>query len=207
MPGDQAERRRQQRGSDRRQAILDGAVQVLTGDGPGRLSARAIATAAGVPLAAISYYFESVDDIVAGATAGLADRWIREAAAAAVDPATTGLRIAVRLAAVVLPAGPDSAIRTRYEQLILASRAPALAAALADLRPQLLGLIEAVLADQPDSEAIVPSVVLSVIDGATLGALSEGEPDIRGRVVAELDSLLGRPAPTRGGDGSARSGR
>ena len=52
------------RGAQRREQLVAAAADLLGEQGPAALSARAVATAAGVPLAAVTYYFATVDDLV-----------------------------------------------------------------------------------------------------------------------------------------------
>src|SRR5690349_9592022 len=59
---------RRQRGDASRRAILDAASQVIVDDGVAAITHRAVAEAAGVPLARVSYHFPKVDDLLVAAT-------------------------------------------------------------------------------------------------------------------------------------------
>jgi DNA-binding transcriptional regulator YbjK len=55
---------RQARGERRRTAILEAALRLISERGVDAVSHRAVAEAAGVPLAATTYYFRSLDDLL-----------------------------------------------------------------------------------------------------------------------------------------------
>lgn len=213
--------RRQPRGAARRDAIVEAAAALVVEAGPSTLTHRTIAQRADVPLAATTYYFASLDDLVGAAGSRLAERWAvhADAVLAAVTAevaadltaevraeltaevtagATAGVaevlgrpgsvaavlslerRCAV-LVDAVLPAGGPLAVRGHYEHLVSAGRDDTLAAAYAAGRA---GLDEAVtqivdLLDIP----VGPEIVVAVVDGAAVSALSEGG-DVR--VHAEL---------------------
>jgi len=213
--------RRQPRGAARRDAIVEAAAALVVEAGPSTLTHRTIAQRADVPLAATTYYFASLDDLVGAAGIRLAERWAvhADAVLAAVTAevtaevtadltaevraeltagATAGVaevlgrtgsvaavlslerRCAV-LVDAVLPAGGPLAVRGHYEHLVSAGRDDTLAGAYAAGRA---GLDEAVtqivdLLDIP----VGPEIVVAVVDGAAVSALSEGG-DVR--VHAEL---------------------
>ena len=185
--------RRQPRGAARRDAIVEAAAALVVEAGPSTLTHRTIAQRAEVPLAATTYYFASLDDLVGAAGTRLAERWATHADAvlaavtvevsAAVDPVTV-LSVERRCAVLVdavLPAGGPLAVRGHYEHLVSAGRDETLAAAYAAGRA---GLDEAVtqivdLLHIP----VGPEIVVAVVDGAAVSALSEGG-DVR--VHAEL---------------------
>jgi DNA-binding transcriptional regulator YbjK len=58
---------RQARGERRRQAIIQAALRLISERGVDAVSHRAVAEAAGVPLASTTYYFESLDELLEGA--------------------------------------------------------------------------------------------------------------------------------------------
>ncbi|WP_187270609.1 TetR/AcrR family transcriptional regulator [Lacisediminihabitans profunda] len=55
------------KGEARRTALLDAVVRVLERGGPGAVTHRAVAAEAGVPLAAATYYFSNIDDLLVSA--------------------------------------------------------------------------------------------------------------------------------------------
>lgn len=171
--------------------MIDGARQLLATTGPTAISARAVAAAAGVPLSAVSYYFESLDEIVALAATDLVAEWLQHgrdvtdalSTIQTPDPAAT-------LVDALLPPGDDEAIRTRYEHLVAAGRVPAVAQALAGLRPQLLELIDEIRNTLGMGTGLSATTVLSAVDGAAVGAISEGRSGLRTIVIDELGLLL-----------------
>ena len=52
------------KGAARRDALLDAVIRLLESDGPSAVTHRAVAREAGVPLAAATYYFASIDDLL-----------------------------------------------------------------------------------------------------------------------------------------------
>jgi len=55
------------KGEARRTALLAACLRLLETDGPAGITHRAVATEAGVPLAAATYYFASIDDLLLSA--------------------------------------------------------------------------------------------------------------------------------------------
>lgn len=55
------------KGQARREALLDAVLRVLARDGAGAVTHRAVAAEAGVPLAAATYYFASLDELYVSA--------------------------------------------------------------------------------------------------------------------------------------------
>jgi DNA-binding transcriptional regulator YbjK len=66
--------RRQQRGVERRDAIVDATLSILEAEGLEGITHRRVADAAGVPLAATTYYFSSKDDLMQAAMGRLIER-------------------------------------------------------------------------------------------------------------------------------------
>jgi DNA-binding transcriptional regulator YbjK len=60
-------RRRQQRGEERRQALLEATLKIIEDEGLEGVTHRRVADAAGVPLAATTYYFSSKEDLMQAA--------------------------------------------------------------------------------------------------------------------------------------------
>ena len=52
------------KGAARRDALLEAVIRLLESDGPSAVTHRAVAREAGVPLAAATYYFASIDDLL-----------------------------------------------------------------------------------------------------------------------------------------------
>jgi DNA-binding transcriptional regulator YbjK len=67
-------RRRQQRGEERRSALIDATLRIIEEDGLEGVTHRRVADAAGVPLAATTYYFSSKEDLMQAAMESLIAR-------------------------------------------------------------------------------------------------------------------------------------
>lgn len=159
--------------------------------GPGGFTARAVAAEAGVALAAVTYYFDSVEELLAASAAQVCDGWALAARDAAAQVRVRGRAAAAQaIIAAVLPAGGRDGVLTRYEQLLAAARVPPVAQALAGLRRALEDAIAAILAACHVRTPISADLVLCVVDGAVLGALSERKPDPREEVRGRLTELL-----------------
>ncbi len=190
---------RQQRAEDRAAALLDGAVDLISARGPAAFSARAVATSAGVPLASVSYYFPRLDDLLGAALAVVLDRWLAQATAVADRTARASDRGAAgaarALTAALLPQPASAAeIQGRYEHLLAAARIPTAAAALARLRPALAGAVARILERAEIDTSLEPGTLISLVDGAAVGALSEGVRDPAASVRRQLNELLGAGA-------------
>jgi DNA-binding transcriptional regulator YbjK len=188
---------RQERGQQRRDALVAAAADLLESEGFDAVSHRAVARLAGVPLGSTTYYFASLDDLRAAAASALAQRWVRRMARAAdavregtYDPAEAARRIA----RVVLP-GDRRAVLSEYEQLLAAARHPAVATVLREMRPAFVQVIDDLLIRTGWAGRVRSDVVLAVLDGAAVSALSEGRADVRefgAGLLAELLGAVGR---------------
>lgn len=182
---------RQDRGELRRSALVAAAVTVVDTHGPAGFSARAVATQAELPLGAVSYYFPVLDDLLGEALAAVLRGWL--ARGESVVTAGTGRGItaaASAIAAAVLPDGAPNAIRNRYEHLLAAARNPVAAAALAELRPALEALIVRILSGAGVRTPLTANAVLALVDGAAVGAVSEGSDDPAAPVRTLLREVL-----------------
>ncbi|MGW0227838.1 TetR/AcrR family transcriptional regulator [Actinopolymorpha singaporensis] len=173
--------------------MVAAAADLLEDAGVDAVSHRAVARRAGVPLGSTTYYFASLDDLWAAAAGALAQRWVRRAArsAASVPEGSYSEREAAhRLARAVLPAGRP-AVLAQYEQLLAAARYPAVAAVLRGMRPAFLEVIDDLLARTGWAGRAGADVVLALVDGAAVSALSEGRGDAREVATDLLAQLLG----------------
>lgn len=190
------------RGERRREVLVAAAATLLGRDGPQALSARAVATEADVPLAAVSYYFATVDDLVRAAAQRLFEGYL-DAATRLVErePAVTGDRalagLVVRVWLDPTDGGPDPRrVRSLLVSLATSADAPALAPRLRRYDQALQGLVVALLGRAGRNAGRV-RVLLAALDGFALARLS-GVP------------LLGSPepeeTPTGAGDASGPAG-
>ncbi|MBO9555399.1 hypothetical protein [Cellulomonas sp.] len=181
---------RRARGDARSAAVVRAAADLLLLGGPGAVSHRAVAARAGVPLAATTYYFDRLDDLVRQAAELLAREQAEHAERVA---ELTGPDDDVVAAVVdaVLPNGGEIAVRAVYEHLVSAGRAPAVAGAYAESRARLDAAVGQVL--RAAGSPVPPALAVAVVDGAVVAALSEGHP-VRDHACALLAGVLG-PAP------------
>jgi DNA-binding transcriptional regulator YbjK len=121
------------RGEARRTRILDAVLTIVGREGAGAVTHRAVAAAAGVPLAATTYYFSSRDDLLAEALEHAAREDLaqleRDAAEFAANPLTAAT-LADRLTANVAGwlRGDRPALLAQYEISLESARRPELAA-------------------------------------------------------------------------------
>jgi DNA-binding transcriptional regulator YbjK len=173
---------------------------------------RAVAERAGLPLSATTYYFASLDDLMAAAVDDLAAAWSVRARAA-VDGLPTRLTEPAEVAralldvAVLAPVGaaadaPGGPLAL-YDRYLEAARHPHLRTALTAFDDRLDELLAEVLgrAGLPHDRGTA-RLVLAVVDGALVRALAEGRD--AGTVGPSLEQLLGllrgpadRSAPDR----------
>jgi TetR/AcrR family transcriptional regulator, regulator of biofilm formation and stress response len=189
------------KGGRRREQVVRAAVDLVREEGPGALSHRSVAQRAGVPLAATTYYVGGLDDLAAAAGAGLVDAWVAHAeqvlarSSGSTDPAGVVVE-------ALLPPGDDAAVAAHYELLLAARQVPALAAALRGGRDRLDAVLAALLAVVVPRAGWSPPMVLAVLDGAVVAALSEGRP-VRAAARVLLAGLLADPVPA-GSSGTPR---
>lgn len=184
------------KGERRRRALVAAAADLLAEGGFDAVKHRAVAERAGLPLASTTYYFDSLDELVAaavryGARAEL-ERCRRELDL--VDP--HGGRdelVELLLDAVLGPAsrGGAEAVLLRYERFVAAGRRPWLAPLMRALRVELDALLCDTMARfgrTVDAEQLARLV--AVADGAVISALIESDPDPRGAARRMLEPLL-----------------
>jgi DNA-binding transcriptional regulator YbjK len=188
----------QERGRRRRDALLDAGVDLLTEGGFTRVSHRAVAERASLPLAATTYYFRSRDDLVTAAFERMVDGDLeatRERFTARVGQLadTSPEAVAEALAAALLP--HDETERRRHlalwELYLQAGRDPALrplARAWTDrcraTTLELLGI--AGYPATPDSVRLLGAAA----DGLTIEAIVEDRPNAVQSMVATMSRAL-----------------
>lgn len=186
------------KGLRRRARLVEAAAELLMAGGVDAVRHRAVAERAGLPLASTTYYFGSLDDLLAAAVthvsatdaASISDRCEslprrRRGAAATADV----------LADVFVgrDATPEQ-LATRYELVVLATRYTGLQGAIRERRGLLSSLHIDVLAKSGrcvDSGHITQ--LMAIEDGAVVGALAQGDGDaataVRDALVDVVDVL------------------
>lgn len=201
------------RGAQRREQLVDAAAALLGREGPASVSARVVAAEAGVPLAAVTYYFDGVDDLVrAGAERlyeGYLDEAVRRVADAAnVEDAPDPRACAELLVRVWLDpsdGGPEPR-RVRHLLTALASAAdnPALAPQLRRYDQALADLAWDVLL-RHGRDATRARLLLAALDGLALARLSglDVAAGQRGRTDERTDEGTGERTGERTGEPSS----
>lgn len=168
------------KGEARRTALLDAVLRVLESGGPGAVTHRAVAAEAGVPLAAATYYFVGIDDLLVSALTRATDS---QAALFAILRRGDLAGFAVALFDWT-HIGRASLI-AQYELLFLAMRRESLRDA-AELWYQAL---------QDAIDALVPTAVEArvaalAVDGLLLRMLWRGDPCTIPTIEAALRDIL-----------------
>ena len=176
---------------NRREALIAAAVWAMAEYGPGECSARTVAAAADLPLAAVSYYFPRLDELLGLAAGRLVASWLGHARAVADTRVGTGTAVAIEtLTAALLPSADPVAVRSRYEIVLAAARSESLAGPVATLQDGLARTIGDVLAASELPDPPAPPTVRAAVDGAMLDALAHGAADLPAAARGVLSELL-----------------
>ena len=174
------------KGEARRIALQDAVIQVLEKGGPDAVTHRAVAAEAGMPLAAATYYFASIDDLLVSALLRVTQQQV--ALFAHLDSGSLADVAAVLRDWVY---GSRASAIAQYELLFLAMRRDGLREA-ADLWYR--AVEQAIDPFVPDPRRA--RVVALAIDGLILRMLWRGEPQSGTEVEAALrDILRSSPGP------------
>ena len=170
-----AESRVTPRGEDRRQAIIDAAAAIIRESGPSAISHRSVAKRAGCSLSATTYYFDGLEDLLHQAGLVNIGMWASRAEQVAdrveAFKGVPSLSQRVRfILQATLPA--HGSYFGHYLQLISASQASPVKQAYRQGRQRLNVALRRVLR-QLDSP-LEPEMVIAVVDGAAVTALSAG---------------------------------
>ena len=198
------ERTTSARGLRRRELLLQAAGELVMERGFGAVSHRAVARQAGLPLAATTYYFTCLEDLLEGAVRQLSQGWLAGAEAAAAElpevladtPVLAQALVRVATGAPARGSAEDSApLLSLYERFLEAARHPRLRPVVAEYNAQIEAVLTGLLGRRPgpagtpggDARATA-RLVLAVIDGAVLRALAEGLP--LATVTAAVEQVL-----------------
>jgi DNA-binding transcriptional regulator YbjK len=181
------------KGERRRYALVSAAAELLAEGGFEAVRHRAVAQRAGLPLASTTYYFSSLDDLIARAVEhiGLIEVAQLRARVHSLSrrrrgPETTAEMLAELLVEEVSGPGLAEQLVSRYERLIASTRLPALRETM---RRNVRQRAEAV------------ATLLCAVDGSVVSALVEGrDPRTAAQqTVVELIEVLApvdnRPVP------------
>jgi DNA-binding transcriptional regulator YbjK len=173
------------KGAARRSAIVSAAAALVVDGGPDAVSHRAVAREAGVPLAATTYYFAGLDELLAAAVELVADADLR-VAAAVVEALPPRRRSPAATAEVVVDVllgrdrRDDAHLQAYYERFLAAGRYPALRPVLRSARARVDAMLTEVLRRCGYAGADVGTLV-ALADGTVLSALVEGDGRARQR--------------------------
>lgn len=190
------------KGERRRRQLIDAAAELLREGGFEAVRHRAVAERAAVPLASTTYYFDSLDDLIAGAVESSA---VAELAAIrdevdAVPRRRRGARATVDLIVTTLIGADDDPQRepivARCERLAACARYPRVLAVHARLAAQFLDLMADVVRRSGrtvDRESL--RNLLRLAQGTMLGAMIEADPRPRESMREALLSVIDVLAP------------
>jgi len=186
------------KGERRRQALVEAAAALLVEGGFEALRHRAVAERAGLPLASTTYYFDSLDDLVAAAVAHHGRTELVRGRALLVELPTEprGVESVIELVLDQL-LGPSAGDRDaelvllRYERLVATFRRPYLRPLMGTLGAELRGLLQQVFARSgADVDERRLEQLIALVDGAVVNALIEIDPDPRAAARRMLRDAL-----------------
>jgi len=178
------------KGERRRQALVEAAAALLTDGGFDAVRHRAVAERAGLPLASTTYYFRSLDELVAAAVEHSARAELAACRAALLDAGSDAFA-ELFLDALLGPRGDFEAVLVRYERFVAAARRPWLGPLMRELRTEL----DTLLADMArrfgrSADPDELGRLVAIVDGAVISALIESNPDPRAAARRMLLPLL-----------------
>ncbi|WP_328390484.1 TetR/AcrR family transcriptional regulator [Nocardia sp. NBC_00416] len=192
------------KGERRRQALVAAAAELLLEGGFDAVRHRSVATRAELPLASTTYYFESLEDLIARAVefSGNAELEAMRRRIGEVTHRRRGADATVDLVLDLLigPEGVDEGARgrliARYERTVASARHPELREVQLRLRGQLDELLSDVL--RRSDRIVRPEQLrrlVAVVDGAVVAALSESDPQPRRLARGALLEVIDIVAP------------
>ena len=188
--------------------LLDAAAELIAEQGFAAVSHRAVAERAGLPLAATTYYFSSLEELLKFALHQLADQWLQHAHAALAQlpptlPTPRKAAAAVLTVAGVTTGGAASGdVLAMYDRYLEAGRHPQLRPIVVAYNAALETLLGQVLERAGITSRVgTARLVLAQVDGAALRALAEGTAVRRAALTATaaLIELLAVNAPCGSG--------
>lgn len=191
------------RGQHRQTILLEAAADLLLEEGMSAVNHRAVATHAELPLAATTYYFDSLQDLRDQALRHLADRWLQRARAAVgglpqrLESAEDVAEAVVRVVTGAVPTAdtPPHHLFVMYERYLEAGRHPPLRPLVVAYNDELATLTQEVFTrgSLPCSPQHA-RLALAVVDGTVITALAEGQPPARtaARALATFITGIGR---------------
>lgn len=178
------------KGERRRAEIAEAAAAILREEGPAGVSHRTVARRVGCSVSLTTYYFENLDELLGEAGRINIGLWASRAEAVAEaierEPVPAGRdAVTAWILRACLPAGDE--FLGHYLQLIAAAGAAPVTRSYRTGRDRLNGAVARVL--RRVGSPCPPELVIAVVDGAAVSALSEGR-DVRETAAALLQHVL-----------------
>ena len=188
------------KGERRRAALVEAAAKLLVEGGFDAVRHRAVAERAGLPLASTTYYFDSLEELVAAAVEHHGQAELETGRRRLEELATRnrGVQATVDLVLEMLlgpetddPEADAEAVLLRYERLVATGRRPYLRPLMRTLSAQLNELLTEIFARSgtPVSEADLERLV-ALVDGAVVNALIAVDPAPRAAASRMLQNAL-----------------
>ncbi|WP_070379579.1 TetR/AcrR family transcriptional regulator [Rhodococcus sp. WMMA185] len=192
------------KGERRRQALVKAAADLLLEGGFDAVRHRSVASRADLPLASTTYYFESLDDLIAKAVEynGNRDLAVMRSRVEDVTHRHRGLESTVDLLLDLL-VGPAlismdcrERLISRYERFTASARRPELRGVQSRLGMQLHDLLtEALRRSERVARQEQMRRLVAAVDGALLTALGEHDSDVRALTRSMLLDVVDVVAP------------
>jgi DNA-binding transcriptional regulator YbjK len=184
------------KGEARRVALVAAAADLVAEHGPDAVSHRAVAAAAGVPLAATTYYFRDLGELRVAAVARVGERELAAAGAVVGSVALqrrSAQETAARVADVLLGVQrrTDEQVQAFYERWLAGGRHPELREVLRSTRAQLDALVAEVV-DRGGHRTVPAPRLVALADGSALAALVEGGGQARAAMESAVADALSR---------------
>ncbi|WP_354699331.1 hypothetical protein DSM112329_05044 [Paraconexibacter sp. AEG42_29] len=183
------------RGEARRAVILEAALQVVADEGVGAITHRRVAAAAGLPVAATTYWFASKDELLTAAYRLAADRDIarmRTLTASAATRGPGGLPGALTDLLTADLSGSRAALVAAYSLWLEAARRPELRAIEREWTAVYVDLLDDLLtragSRQPQTDA---RLLVATLDGLLLASLAAPQDDPAATLRPLLERLVG----------------
>jgi DNA-binding transcriptional regulator YbjK len=179
--------------------LVDAATVILEASGFEAISHRAVAARAGLPLAATTYYFATLDDLRSAALSQLGQAYVtyaRELAAGLPRASRSPDEVGSLLVALVAGDGVETdpaRLLTFYERYVQAGRHPALRQMVRGWTAEMAELARTVLerSDYPADHELA-RLLIGAIDGLLLDALIDGDRTAPSIAAAGVAALLQR---------------
>ena len=191
------------KGVRRQYALVSAAAALLCEGGFDAVRHRAVARRAGLPLAATTYYFSSLDDLIVKAVehvGALEAQQLREKVAALSRRRRGAEAIVDVLVDLLVGEEPDARVSeqliSRYERLIACARQPALREVQRRILQQRTdAVVQVVERSGRRVRAELLSALVCAVDGAVVAALVDDGDDPRSAARATLIDVIDVLAP------------